>query len=68
MTELLRSVLLIVVAFVLRYAIVALGVPLDEGTFAALVAAIVALIVGDGASNAAARSALGRRLGLRAKE
>jgi hypothetical protein len=45
LSELLKSVLLIVVAFLLQMALAALGVELDEGTFVAIVAAIVAYIL-----------------------
>lgn len=45
LSELLKSVLLIVVAFLLQLALGALGVELDEATFTAIVAAIVAYIL-----------------------
>jgi len=45
LSELIKSVLLIVVAFLLRLAFSALGVELDEGTFVAIVAAIVSYLL-----------------------
>ena len=48
MNELVKSVLVLVVAFALRAVLNALGVSLDEATFNTIVTAIVALIVGEG--------------------
>jgi hypothetical protein len=45
LSELIKSVLMIVVAFLVRLALDALGVELDEGTFVAIVAAIVSYIL-----------------------
>lgn len=44
-TELLRSVLLLVVAFLLRIVLEAIGVALDDVTFNTIVAALVAWIL-----------------------
>ena len=44
-TELLRSILILLVAFLLRLALVAIGVAIDEVTFNTIVAAIVAYVL-----------------------
>ena len=44
-TELLRSILVLLVAFLLRLALDAIGVAIDEVTFNTIVAAIVAYVL-----------------------
>ena len=44
-SELLKSVLVLVVAFLIRLALTALGVDIDEETFNTIVAAIVAYVL-----------------------
>lgn len=57
LTEVLKPVLVIVVAFLLRWLFAAIGVEIDEGTFNAIVAGIVtwllALVGVEGARKAA---------------
>lgn len=45
LTEVLKPVLVIVVAFALKYALAAIGVELDEATFNAIVAGIVTYLL-----------------------
>ena len=56
-TELLKSVLVLIVAFLLRSALVALGVELDEVTFNTIVAAIVVYVLALVGVEAARRAA-----------
>lgn len=44
-SELLKSVLVLLVAFLLRFVLVAIGVEIDEVTFNTIVAAIVAYVL-----------------------
>lgn len=44
-TELLKSVLILVVAFLLRFVLTAIGVEIDEMTFNTIVAAIVVYVL-----------------------
>lgn len=54
--NLLKPVLVTVVAFILKFALEAIGVELDEGTFVAIVAAIVAYLLALFGVDQAARS------------